>query len=153
MIGSFFPLPVHCANANAIVCAVALFMALFGPQKGRPLGALHLLLIRATAPQPQSRLSNLAALLSQMEKGWPGCGERGLGSGVPLSAPLCCSGDRGGSWGVEEKRGRKRRRGAIYQTPRHQAFGLNHNTANYLLLTRKNERGARMKKNRIVRER
>lgn len=108
----------------------------------------------ATAPpQPQPCLSNLAALLPQMEKGWPGCGERGLGSGVPLSAPLCCSGDRGGSWGVEEKRGRKRRRGAIYQTPRHQAFGLNHNTANYLLLTRKNEPGAGMKKNRTVRER
>lgn len=138
MIGSFFPLPVHCANANAIVCAVALFMALFGPQKGRPLGALHLLLIRATAPQPQSRLSNLAALLSQMEKGWPGCGERGLGSGVPLSAPGG-GGDEGG--------------GATYQTPRHQAFGLNHNRANYLLLTRKNEPGAGMKKNRTVRER
>lgn len=32
------------------------------------------------------------------------------------------------------------------KSPRHKAFGLNHNTANYLLLTRKNERGPRMKK-------
>ena len=33
-----------------------------------------------------------------------------------------------------------------YKTPRHQVLGLNHNTANYLLLTRKNEHGPHMKK-------
>lgn len=33
-----------------------------------------------------------------------------------------------------------------YQTPRHQVLGLNHNTANYLLLTRKNEHGPHMEK-------
>jgi len=40
-----------------------------------------------------------------------------------------------GGWGV-----------VTYQTPRHQVLGPNHNTANYLLLTRKNEHGPYMKK-------
>lgn len=51
-------------------------------------------------------------------------------------------GDVGG--GCNE-RGRQGEAGT-YQTPRHQVLGLNHNTANYLLLTRKNERGPHMKK-------
>lgn len=57
MIGSFSPFPVHCVQANSIVCG----QILLGPQRGHPQGALHLLLIRGAAPQPS--LSNLAARL------------------------------------------------------------------------------------------
>lgn len=64
--------------------------------------------------------------------------EWGLAGGHLTVFPYCgrC---RGGVWG-------DRGEPVTYQTPRHQVLGLNHNTANYLLLTRKNERGARMKK-------
>lgn len=146
MIGSFFPFPVHCVRANSIVCG----WILLGPQRGHPQGALHLLLIRGAAPQP--RLSNLAARLRcnyvglGVERGDRGVGvqlgvdRRGVGV-LPPVFPLLRVMQRGlrGSGG---DRGEL----ATYQTPRHQALGLNHNTANYLLLTRKNEHGPRMKK-------
>lgn len=60
--------------------------------------------------------------------------------------------ERGAGGGAREP-GADRGEVAHYKTPRPQVLGLNHNTANYLLLTRKNERGLRMKKNRIVRKR
>lgn len=49
---------------------------------------------------------------------------------------------KGGLWKSRGDTGEVR----TYQTPLHQVLGLNHNTANYLLLTRKNERGLHMEK-------
>ena len=66
------------------------------------------------------------------------------GTSISLSVLQGTSGEgEGVNWGLGdgERRGERKRMGATYQTPRHQAFGLNHNTANYLLLTRKNECG------------
>lgn len=143
----FFPFPVHCAWANRIVCG----WILLGPQRGHPRGALHLLLIRGAAPQP--RLSNLAACL-KYNYVWLGverrtgvwgchrvCAEWGLGvllSVFPYCELMQGCGEGAGRQGAGEA--------ATYQTPRHQVLGLNHNTANYLLLTRKNEHGLHMKK-------
>lgn len=48
-------------------------------------------------------------------------------------------------WGWCEGEGEKEE-AATYQAPRHQLLGLNHNTTNYRLLTRKNEQGSYVEK-------
>lgn len=89
MIGPFSPFPVHCEQANSIVCG----QILLGPQRDPPQRALHLLLIRGAAPQPC--LSNLAACLDATALGWVWMEDSGCG----VASGCRQNGGRGATFG------------------------------------------------------